>query len=288
FDRGLLLWTADHNIYALLSGGSWERFPDSFETVVPSATPTSVLTAGPATSSTGTPTATPTSTPAPAFAVTASPTPTQTSMPAATPSPTSTPTTRPTSTPTSTPAPGATTTPTLIPTAQPTATPTPQCAVVPVRGLGLVYDANPTLATRLGCAQADATSVQIVRETFERGLMMWRSDTKEIVVIRRDGDWTAYKDTYVNGEVLSDVGTPPAGLAAPVRSLGKVWRQTDVRQALGWATGGEQQLTGSVQEFANGRMIWTADKLIYALVTGGSWQSFVDSYPDPTPTPTSR
>jgi hypothetical protein len=149
----------------------------------------------------------------------------------------------------------------------------------------LIYGSNPALAAKLGCAEAEEEAVQVVRQAFESGLMIWRSDTGQITVIRRDGDWSVHRDGWKEGEPLADPGAAPAGLSAPERGFGKLWRDVpEIRQALGWARGGEQQLVGAVQPFARGQMLWTADKQIYVLLDGGSWRSFADSYAAPTAT----
>ena len=116
--------------------------------------------------------------------------------------------------------------------------------------------------------------------------MVRHADTGEIIVIRQDGAWSAFFDSWQEGEALADAGTPPPGLAAPERGLGKVWREAPgVREALGWAAAPEEPLAGAVEAFAGGRLLWTADRFIYALYADGSGQRFVDSFVDPTPTP---
>jgi hypothetical protein len=54
-----------------------------------------------------------------------------------------------------------------------------------------------------------------------------------------------------------------------------------VRTALGWGLTAEQGVTGVVQSFGAGRMIWLpgrADMLILLGATAGSWYSFAGSY----------
>ncbi len=160
------------------------------------------------------------------------------------------------------------------------------CPTQPIRGFGVVYTQNPSVAARLGCAEAAEVGIPAGRQTFENGLMLWRGDTREFVVLRRDHTWTSYPDTWQVTDALADVGPPPAGRFAPVRGYGKVWRQQPgVRSALGWATETDQSLAGAVEPFAHGRLLWTSDRVIYALYADGTWQSFVDTFVDPTPTP---
>ena len=126
-----------------------------------------------------------------------------------------------------------------------------------------------------------------VSQTFEHGTMLWRSDQREIAVRLGEGAWSVYPDTWRDGDMLTDAGTPPAGRFAPQRSFGKLWQQQPVvRESLGWATGEEQSLSGAVQEFADGWMLRTSDRMIYALYSNGTWQSFPDTFVEPTATPT--
>jgi hypothetical protein len=58
-----------------------------------------------------------------------------------------------------------------------------------------------------------------------------------IMVMFNDGTFQRFQNTYVEGEGEPTM-TPPAGLYAPKRGLGKVWREgtgARVRERLGWA-----------------------------------------------------
>lgn len=108
--------------------------------------------------------------------------------------------------------------------------------------------------------------------------MLRRADTREILVLRRNGTWSLHRDSWREGDSLSDVGAAPAGKIAPERGFGKLWRQQpDLRLTLGWATGVEESLRGSAQEFAGGHMLGADYRLIYVLYQDGSWQSFADT-----------
>lgn len=176
-----------------------------------------------------------------------------------------------------------------IPPSAPTVAAQPsglRCSAWPVRGFGHVYRRYTDLPDRLRCQKAPETAVQLARQTFEHGLMLWRADTREILVVREGDAWSAYQDTWREGEPLAEVGEVPDGLLAPERGFGKLWRQErGLREALGWATTVEQALPGAVQEFEGGRMLWTGDRVIYVLYPDGTWQSYADSYVEPTVTP---
>lgn len=320
FEGGTMLWTADQNIYVLYTDGLWGRYADTFPTDTPTATttatPTLVVTSTPTTTptptATSTPgaTSTPTGTPLPSEATATAtltvgddlPEGTPTVLASATPSPTpeedvATPATTATASPSPTPTATrrtATATPTIAPTATeiPTATPTPigaNCPIQPQRGFGLVYRENPGAAIRLGCAEAGEVALQLVRQGFQDGLMIWRSDTEEIIVLQRDGLWLSHPDTWQEGDELVDVGPAPDRMFVPERGFGKLWReQVLLRETLGWAIAPEQPLPGAIQQFAGGVMLWTGDRVIYVLYPDGSWRGFADSYVAPTATPTIR
>ena len=200
-------------------------------------------------------------------------------------------TVEPAATPTAiaTPPPTGAASPAPTPARRPTVAAVPpsvaNCPSQPVRGFGVVYRESPGVADRLGCARAAESPIQLAGQSFERGVMLWRADTREILVLRQAGAWSLHADTWREGEALSDAGPVPAGRFVPDRGFGKVWRQASgVRQALGWATGVEQPLPGAVQEFAGGRMLWTGDRIVYVLYPDGAWQAFVDTFVEPTTT----
>ncbi|MHB1162700.1 MAG: anti-sigma factor [Chloroflexota bacterium] len=276
FERGTLLRTPDHTIFALHGDMSWEQFPDSYQEPTPTASPTATVTSTPTTAPSPTPTATPsaTSTVTPSAAVSATPVgqePTATATTAATPEATSTP--MPSAVASATPE-------------GPAASPSPPTPTVgPERGFGDLHRDNQTVAEGLGAARAPEVAVQLARQTFERGMMLRRSDTREIFALRRDGSWLLYRDSWQEGEPLRKEAAP-TGLLAPTQGFGKLWRQQpELRQSFGWATAIEQTLPAAAQQFAGGRMLWTSDRVIYVLYSDGSWQSFPDGYETPTPSP---
>lgn len=131
-----------------------------------------------------------------------------------------------------------------------------------------VWAANETVQTALGWAQSEQSrGVAAAVQTFEQGLMVWREDAQEIVVLFSDGTWERYPDTFREGEPESDPTlSAPAGRWQPVRGFGKVWRsEAAVRERLGWATAREQGITAQVQRFERGTMLWV-NGLIYVLI----------------------
>ncbi len=190
--------------------------PTATETITPRATAssptTSTATAAPTAETAPTATATLTATPVPTPAATAtarapgtaSPTvlPTSSSTSTATPMGTVVPATTPTAARTSTLVPAAvgTATPAQMPVPTATATETPKStATLPPAGpetgpfgsFGATYQGNPGVASQLGPPQAAAAHVPLVVQSFEGGLMLWREDTHQILVLQRDGSWVA-------------------------------------------------------------------------------------------------
>src|SRR5581483_6269624 len=81
--------------------------------------------------------------------------------------------------------------------------------------------------------------------------------------------WSAQLDTWREGEALSPVAAPPAGLFAPTGALGKAWRDRGLSLTLGWATGTERRFTGQVQEFQRGILFLDEQRRAYALFPDG-------------------
>ncbi len=92
------------------------------------------------------------------------------------------------------------------------------------------------------CPETQAVGVDSAVQSFEKGLMVWRSDTRQIYVLFNDGTWQEVDDTWVEGD---NVGTDaaPAGLIKPERGFGKVWFQIAGVSVLGWATSEETSYT---------------------------------------------
>jgi hypothetical protein len=163
---------------------------------------------------------------------------------------------------------------------------------MPVNGFGKLWHDHAEVRAGLDCPTAVEIPIQVAaEERFQGGYMFWRADTKTIYVFLGVGVETGnvyeYPDTWQDSDPTPLPGqTPPAGLYAPVRGFGKLWNaESGLRQALGWATEPERALTGAWQPFAGGSMLWTSNRVIYVLYSGGTWQSFPDYYVTPTATP---
>jgi hypothetical protein len=131
------------------------------------------------------------------------------------------------------------------------------CAIATAGGFGMLIARDGAVRDRIGCPQTDSSGVEAAEQTFERGHMLWRADTREIAVtFFPDGRWVSFPDTY-QGET-APATSPPQALLAPERGFGKVWReQPGIRERLGWAVSPERSFHGVVQEFNGGQMLWT-------------------------------
>jgi hypothetical protein len=130
-----------------------------------------------------------------------------------------------------------------------TATPLP-CPIPAAAQFGDLY------RPELGCARSGTALVWSAWETFERGAMLWRSDTNLAYLF--DGATARWEPVVQgwDGQSLPSRGVPPAGLLAPERGFGYVWAiRDDVFDRLGWATGRELGFCALVQEFERGFLL---------------------------------
>lgn len=98
-----------------------------------------------------------------------------------------------------------------------------------------------------------------VVQNFEHGLMLWRSDTGQILALwTEDGarHWRVVDDTFEEGEMEKDPAiSAPSGMRQPERGFGKVWRTyPDLREQLGWALEKEQKTGVRIQAFERGQV----------------------------------
>lgn len=225
------------------------------------------------------PTATPTTAPP-----TATPEPTATT---AVPTPTVAPTVAPTAQPTAAPtvAPTATTAPTLTPTATPappTPTATPTLPFPVVGGFGQLYERNGDVRDHIGLPDGSEARVTGAYQVFEKGLMIWRGDSRTVYVLFNDQSaWYAFADSWTEGMDAGGGAGPAAGQFKPKRGFGKVWReQPDVQKRLGYALSADEIGTSLViQPFERGTMLWsnaTGKALIYVLYQNNLYEQYED------------
>lgn len=133
---------------------------------------------------------------------------------------------------------------------------------------GIFGNAFLSVQPRLGCPLNAGTSVApMVTQPFERGVMFWRGDTRQIYALASNGQFWQTPDSWNEGMPADDPAfAPPGGLLQPVRGFGWVWRNTGaIRDALGWATLPEAQYNGFWQDFERGAMLLGDNGRLYAL-----------------------
>ena len=140
----------------------------------------------------------------------------------------------------------ATLTPTATATWTPTPEPQPTCAVPADRELLPLQQGEG-----LGCAQQPARAVWTAWQPFERGAMLWRSDTRTVTVLYGNGTQETLADQW-DGRAYS-TGPAPAGKVAPTRGFGWIWAsRPQVAEGLGWGLQPEKGFCAWLQEFEGG------------------------------------
>ncbi len=183
----------------------------------------------------------------------------------------------------------------------PTNTPVPPTAT-PTCGL----PTDPALAPawvrgKLGCPTANSAITWAAWEPFERGYMLWRSDTDNVYVFNLQdgtnpsaGTWKLYTETWP-GTDPDGVGlSPPPGLYEPVRGFGWLWRTYlgGPGSELGWAREEEKGFCANIQPFESGFIFgsstvtycqdqlynWATHPsftpLLFALYGDGTWRRY--------------
>jgi len=153
--------------------------------------------------------------------------------------------------------------------------PSPLTPVPPTGLWGSRWAASTELQQALGLAlSAEPAGIPAAYQFFEKGTMVWRSDTGMIYAILNDGTWKAYPDTFVEGEMERDPNIyTPGELLQPERGFGKVWREhEELLEAIGWARAEEQGVTAQVQEFERG-FAMRLSGLEFMLLDNGLWKN---------------
>jgi len=145
--------------------------------------------------------------------------------------------------------------------------------------IGRFYGANRQVRDLLGAPSPGSRTVTLLEQSFQGGLAIWRSDTRDIYVLRRDGGiWSVHPDTWRPGDRISVDTSPPPGALVPAASFGAVWRSTpEIKSRLGWAVYEPRGSGGSIQTFERGMIVWTPHGLIYVLSNDGHWRTYPDA-----------
>ena len=102
------------------------------------------------------------------------------------------------------------------------------------------------------CPVGPPTESVLIEEPFERGRMVFVSDTNQVYALFNDGfepAWIAFENRYdpaIHPE-LEESFLPPPGFSQPIAIVGFVWRRDQVRNRLGLALQPEVRYEGSYQ-----------------------------------------
>lgn len=170
-------------------------------------------------------------------------------------------------------------TPTNTPTSTPTSPPPTRVCTVPLDPqFSAIFDPGA-----LGCPIAPTSIVWAAYERFERGAMLWRSDTNLTYILYSDGSWGPSNETW-DGREIPRRGNPPPGLFHPERGFGYVWGvRNDVFTRLGWATMPEKGFCAAIQPFEQGFAVTGAavasctPENLYNSVFDPDWRPFLYS-----------
>lgn len=161
------------------------------------------------------------------------------------------------------------------------------CAIAASGGFATALSNDANLRSLLGCPTNAVFTVQAAAQNYERGSMFWLNEGSGLIyVLYGNGTFQRFPDTFVAGQDPDSGGEmPPAGLIEPVRGFGKVWRtMLGVRDGVGWGVTPEMGDTATIQEFANGRLIYLPTRgSILALTYSGSpnngtWRVVLGTY----------
>ena len=133
------------------------------------------------------------------------------------------------------------------------------CETQPVRGFGLLYTSQPTLASRLGCATGAEAGTSLTVQAYANGQTIDAPAQKTTYILTKDGKWTSQPD---------GANSATAAVAA-----------------LGAPNGSAQNVGGAIESFQHGTLLWTPDKVIFALYADGGWDQHADTFVDATATP---
>jgi len=154
----------------------------------------------------------------------------------------------------------------------------PSTAPEPIARL---YNTNKQVHDLLGSASPGSRTVTLLEQSFQGGLAILRSDTREIYVLGRNGNtWSVHPDTWRPGEEIAVDASPPPGAMVPAAGFGSIWRSTpEIKNRLGWAVYEPRGSGGSIQTFEHGLIVWTPHGFLYVLSDDGRWRTYPDASP---------
>jgi hypothetical protein len=149
----------------------------------------------------------------------------------------------------------------------------------PVRNFGYLYAQNAHVRQQLGKPTDPEVTVRMAEQVFQNGIMLLRSDKRQIYVFLYNGKAQVYADTWREGDPIATGLRPPQGGLEPQRNFGKLWReQPAVHEQLGWAIAEQRTFMGIAQNFEHGVMLWSYQRIIYVFYYNGTWERYLDNF----------
>jgi serine/threonine-protein kinase len=215
--------------------------------------------------------------------------PTNTSVP---PTNTSVPPTNTSVPPTNTSVPPTNTS--VPPTETPSATPTEEVAACDDSllrtgsGFKVLYDDHAEVRGRLGCPTSGEIPLAAVDQFFASGTMYWTGKQRDVFYVLLGDDSGPFQRFSVSQ--VAGLPDPPAEIDPLIRREGGFARiyygVSEVREAVGAPIVGERNITGALQSFERGLMLYSPPEptrpqgAIYVLVNGGGFWQYLDENPN--------
>lgn len=151
-------------------------------------------------------------------------------------------------------------------------------------GFGTLWRTNPNIAEALGCPSSGEAASTASIQYFDGGMMYWVSNSDQIYVYygaAASGSWQSFANPN-DPSYDEPRETAPAGKLEPIRGFGTLWHTISaIRSALSWANSPEYPITGVVQYFPNGMMLFSPalegrPDRIWVMTNDGSWTRYTD------------
>ena len=115
---------------------------------------------------------------------------------------------------------------------------------------------TPSLSSSSFITPFPPVSTYAAYQPYENGIMIWRQDDQSVYVLSNKGSFVVYTVNDYSS-LASPTDVPTAGRYTPVNAFGKVWngeqfRDTSVRDVMGWATAPELGYTAAISAYSNG------------------------------------
>jgi hypothetical protein len=127
------------------------------------------------------------------------------------------------------------------------------------------------------CVAGQPATMNAAYQTFQQGIMVWRSDTRQVYALYSSGNGVVMTEAWDGTTPITYSEQPPSGLLLPQNGFGWVWTSdSTVRATLGWGTAAEQGYSGQFQNGEVPNSGTPAQKVVYFSLPDGRNVRFVD------------